>query len=745
MALEERQNTDYLGRPRARLVAAPSATARRRWRSIAVHAGVLLLYTLLALLISWPMATAFTSGIIGAEEGVDAFQGTWNLWWVATALSNAQLPFFTPLLYYPSGVDLFWQTSQFTHGVAALPITLLLGPLAGFNWTVLLSFVLGGYFTFLLARAVSGHSAGALVAGVVFAFSSYHVQRMVDGPVEVTAFHWVPLYLYALYGLLERPNWWRSLLCGVLLLWVSLGGWYYGLFCVITTGLAAAVWLLVPGDAASRWRWPDRRAWTAALWAVTPALWWGLVLAPRLLGVVGAPDQLWDLREIQAMRSADLLDFFLPNPLHPLWGEAVRAAREARYPGAVIWNVALGWVGLGLGLIGAASAWPAVRRWVALLGLTLLLAMGPSLRVAGFETGLPLPFALIQDLPGIRSGQRPSHMMVVSSVMLAILAAYGVARLSRRLSPRGGASLAAGLVALIIAVDAYAGPMHIERREVHPFYATVAPSPFDAADRPRGALMPLPLYVNINRSENLTPQMVHRWPILGGYLARPPAYSFSRYAPGIRELEGHPAQPDDIISPAWPELGRQSLAAYGVRYITLDLTSDKADYFALVRDSAARLTLDPPIVADQRLEVYQVPEHWPVAPLGYLGPGWQALEQQAPYRWRWMGESAEIRFFNPLEHPVIATLNLHAASYAEPRPLELHLGTAPAGQLLIDATAPATQQLRLVLPPGEHTLTLSAPASPDPARSGAPISIRLFHLELDFRPLCSHAAPCPDE
>ncbi|PDW03728.1 hypothetical protein [Candidatus Viridilinea mediisalina] len=730
MVREERQHPEAL-RP---ALAGPEGIAQQRWRSVALHTGVILLYTLCAILISWPMVRYFTTGIIGAEHGVDAFQGTWNLWWVATALSSGRLPFFTNILYYPTGVDLFWQTSQVAHGITALPITLLLGPLAGFNWTVLLSFVLSGYVTFLFAREVTGHTLGSLLGGMVFAFSPYHVQRMVDGPVEVTAIHWVPLYLFALYTLLERPTWWRSLLCGLLLVWVGLGGWYYGLFCVMTTGLAAAVWLFVPGPG-QPWRWPDRQAWMRAIWGGTPAIWWLILIAPQLQGLMSEPDKLWDLREIHALRSADLLDFFLPNPLHPLWGEAIWAAREQRYPGAVIWNVALGWVGIAVGVLGAVTAWPLVRRWVALIGLTLLLAMGPTLRIAGYDTGLPLPFMLLQDIPGIRSGQRPSHIMVIASVLLAILVAYGFAWLSRRMTARAAGGLAAGLIALLLAFDAYAGPMLIQQREVHPFYHTLGPAPFDAEGNPRGAVMPLPLYIQVNRSENLTTQIVHRWPILGGYLARPPAYTFSRYAPGLREIEGYPLVANDIVNPGWPLLGQQSFAAYDVRYVALDLTVGREEYFARVRATAEALGFGPPIVADERLEVYSVPDTWPVGPLGYLGPGWQGLEEEGAYRWRWIGEQAEIRLFNPLEQAHLATITLRMISHETPRPLAFQLHGSDAGQLLIEAHQPTSHQIRLLVPPGHHTVTLEAPATPDPARSDEAISIRFFALDVRFQEL----------
>jgi hypothetical protein len=705
--------------------------------SVALHAAVLLLYTLLAVFVTWPMVTVFGTGMMGLYDAVDAYQCAWNLWWVSSALIQGRLPFFTWLLYYPYGVDLFWQTTQFSQAVAALPVTLLFGPAAGVNWTVLTSFIVGGYVTFLFARRLTGHTLGSFLAGVVFAFSPFHMQKVVEGGLEVTAIHWVACFLFALYLLLERPNFWRSLLAGALLLWVSLGSWYYGLFGVMITGCAALIWLLVPGETPAapgpRLLGLPRERWIVALWGVTPALWWVLILAPRLLSLAAQPDTLFDLREIQALRSADLMDFFLPNPLHPLWGAGLRAWRNELYPNAVIWNVALGWVGLALGLLGAVACWQRSRRWFALLCVTLVLAMGPSLQVVGADTGLPLPFALLRDLPGFRANQRPSHMVVFSTLLLALLAAYGLAWLCHRLSRPAGVALTAGAVALLLAFDAYAGPMTMVSRPVHPFYSTLPPPPVDALGRPVAALLPLPLYVNINRSENLTPQTVHGWPILAGYIARPPEYDFARYTPGVRELEGAAPVPSDIVSPGWPALSRQGLAAYGIRYVTFDLTSDKDDYFALVRDHLAQMGFGAPLVADPTLEVYEVPPDWPVGPLGFLGAGWNALEQEPPYRWRWMGPEAELRLYNPLPHPVLATLSFTAASFQEPRPLTLRLDGRPLTTVLVESAGPQSRVVSFLLEPGEHTLLLDAPASPDAQRAGAPISVRLFAIDLRFQ------------
>ncbi len=698
---------------------------RQRFLPGSLHIGVLLLYTLLALVVTWPVMQHFTTGVVGRVGGVDAYQNAWNLWWTAYALTHGQLPFQTPLLYYPEGVNLFWQTLGFSQGVLVLPVTLLVGPLAAFNTVLLASFTLSGYITFLFARHLTGSAAAGLVAGAVFAFSPFHMEKVLDGNLEVAAIQWVPCYAFALYMLLERPSWQWSLLSGGCLLWVSLGSWYYGLFCIFYTGCAIIIWTLF------RTRSEVVRR---ILWGATPLLLWSLVLARPIVALAQTGDtMLSDMRDVHIDRSADLLDFFWLSPVNRWWGAASSALHAQLYPNSILWNVALGWVGWLLAGVGMITRWQQTWRWVALLVAALLLSMGPVLRVAGYTTGIPLPFALLQDLPGIRAGQRPNHMAVIASLMVALLAAHGVVWLIQRFQLAGWQKslLVSALVGAVFFVDGYAGPLRIVERRVHPFYTTLP--------QPAGGLMPLPLYYNINRSENLTPQMVHAWPILGGYVARPPEYPFAAYTPGVRELQYGTAEANDIIIPGWPETGRHALAAYAIRYVTLDLTSDKDAYFAQVRTRLQELGFGPPIVADATLEAYATPRAWPVQPVGFLGPGWQPREYQNGTHWRWMGEQAEIWLVNPQEQPVVTTIGFTLASYQQSRQLTLRLDQADLGQLHVPAAQRTRQEVRLLLPPGEHHLILQADAVPDPNRAGTPISVQFFRIEFRFADENSYA------
>ncbi|MGC9041643.1 MAG: hypothetical protein ACP5MJ_19295, partial [Roseiflexus sp.] len=181
----------------------PSVAQRTSKGAIVPHLIALAIYTLLGILLTWPLLLNLTNGVIGAVDGVDAYQNAWGLWWTAQALTSLRNPFFSPLLFYPDGVDLFWQPLGFSQGVLALPVTLTLGPVAAVNWIVLTSFTVGGYAIFLLARRMTGNVAAALVAGATFICSPYHMEKVIDGNLEVAAIHWLPCYAYAFLLLLN--------------------------------------------------------------------------------------------------------------------------------------------------------------------------------------------------------------------------------------------------------------------------------------------------------------------------------------------------------------------------------------------------------------------------------------------------------------------------------------------------------------------------------------------------------------
>ena len=93
-------------------------TVRRPWR---VHAVVILIYTLLALALTWPVVANLSTHVPG--NGVDDPPLTWNLWWVRHALLDLGTnPFDGSYLFYPLGINLAFYTLTVLNGLLSMPI-----------------------------------------------------------------------------------------------------------------------------------------------------------------------------------------------------------------------------------------------------------------------------------------------------------------------------------------------------------------------------------------------------------------------------------------------------------------------------------------------------------------------------------------------------------------------------------------------------------------------------------------------
>ncbi len=215
----------------------------------------------------------------------------------------------------------------------------------------------------------------------------------------------------------------------------------------------------------------------------------------------------------------------LPNGLHPLWGSAVESLVRTWHPYIGAWNIAPGYVALALSIIALIMARHEAWRW-AVIGLTaIVLSLGPIVQIGVMRTSIPLPYQMILAIPGLELARRPSHFIVITTLMLAPLVALGLRELRRRLPPQRGYAII-GVCAALIAVEFAPPRWLLHPFRVHPYYERLAGQP--------GAVMELP--PPFEASKPLMAQIVHGQPLIGGFVSRIPLYPFVEQAPGVRQL-----------------------------------------------------------------------------------------------------------------------------------------------------------------------------------------------------------------
>jgi hypothetical protein len=388
---------------------APGGDAARR---AGIHLAVIASYLAIALIHLRPLATSFTRTLPRGEQ-MDALLHGWIINWTARQLLRAPGDLFDANLFFPHPGTLAYTEHMVPEALPVAPVwALTRDPVVTYNTAFLLTFVLGGWGTFLLVRRLTGDAWAAWVAGAFACW--FPAKRWSLAHINTISVHGVPFAMLALHRLLERPGLARALTAGVLVALASLVSAYYTVYLPLL--LLAAVPLI--GWAEGR-RLDLRRLGWLAVAAVAAAA----VALPLLVPYLGAwtaggePARSYDL---QIAGAADVAEFFILDSV--FWSrfllpEALDPLTTPFFPGAVATLLAL------LALFArraapAAAAGRSLRQAFAfasqnglrLLGYALAsifaLVLGDHLvahhrAVAAFQEGPPAPLARLAVAGGL--------------------------------------------------------------------------------------------------------------------------------------------------------------------------------------------------------------------------------------------------------------------------------------------------------------------------------------------------------
>ena len=179
--------------------------AQRPW---VADSSVFLLYTLLSVVFTWPLVSALAEL---APAHFDPPFTAWRLGWIAHQLGHPG-HLFDGNIFYPDRRTLAYSDAVLLQGVLGAPLIALgVKPNGIANVLILVALVASAFFAYLLAARLTGHRGAAIVAGLVFAFSSY---RRVHLPhLELQWAQWMPLAFWAWHRLLDTGRMRDGLLC----------------------------------------------------------------------------------------------------------------------------------------------------------------------------------------------------------------------------------------------------------------------------------------------------------------------------------------------------------------------------------------------------------------------------------------------------------------------------------------------------------------------------------------------------
>ncbi len=640
-----------------------SARIGETGRGAAITLG---LASALTAVVAWPVLRAPTRQIFGAE-----------------IVGRHHDPF--TVMYQMAGTGPPMPYVQPVTDVVGWLLARALDPVAAYNVVILATFPLTAAATYLLARYVRLPHFAALAAALFFAFAPVHVAHAAYHP-HIAQVQWLPLYLLALFAMVDRPSPWRALGLAGAIAALALSSFYLGLIGMVVTPVAlAGYW----------WASPRGPHPMAALWQ-TAAVLAAVGTAGLALAAMAVPEVLRDA-SAYAFQSAEVplysarwWAYFTPSVTHPVMGPAA-AGTFAR--AGITFELVEQQIYLGLALLalaalagaGAVLGWqtPPDRRpvilWWALAATAALVSIGP---VTGACTaGSWAPACQVYAVaPMFRAYAR---FAIVTHLAMALAAGAGMALLARR--SRRGRLAAAALVA--VAALEY------------------VPLPAPARD--------------------VLPTEGHRWLATSG---TPDWRTLDcvRLQPALGRVPWLMRQGMDFLGPVIgtcrdPELGAR-LAALGHTHV-LVRGPDRADTLPFLEISAAGMAR---VASFPDSDVYAVmgppPDVLTIRDEGFFDYEYDAVRQSAR---RWMGTRGHLRVRNTTRETRHVMLSMDLESGGWPRRLDVSLDSRPAGSLDI-GTGPRSYALGpWPLAPGNHDVVLAATGAPfRPAAHGASVDGR---------------------
>lgn len=376
-----------------------------------------------ALAIYFALSLAVLGGALIARGGYlgwgpDPSNYMWFCVWWPYALVHRLNPFFSYVISVPGGVNMTWLTAIPLLAFVMWPVTASLGPVTAYNLLCLVSPALGAWTGFLLCRYLTRSWWAALLAGYIFGFSAYALQKQTCGQLNLSAVFFEPLAVLLVARAIAGEIATRRFIAALAA--VLVGQFLIGIevFAMITVFGAMALllgWSFVPKDS----RRPIVRTFVpiAVAYAIT-----ALVVSPYLYSMFayGMPrGAVWTLESF----SSDLLNFVVPSRSAALGLIPAFSRLSAKFASGQC--EADAYIGLPLILIVAAFAWrhwrrdPVGKLLVDSLIIICVLAMGPVIHLGGAAV-MQGPGKVLTRLP-LLGKVLPARLMLHAFLIVAII------------------------------------------------------------------------------------------------------------------------------------------------------------------------------------------------------------------------------------------------------------------------------------------------------------------------------------
>ncbi|HXD34510.1 MAG TPA: hypothetical protein VN643_25550 [Pyrinomonadaceae bacterium] len=463
----------------------------------------------LALIYNWvfPLgALLYTRGI----DGNDCGQMVWNIWHSNESITSGHNPYFTNLVYYPIGANL----GHHTLAPGFFPITFLVKqfsggdpmyPLYTYRLIALICFTLLLYLSFLFLREIGITSMATVTAAVGYSFSHFYMAHVMH--INHLAGFLIPLTALIAVRCYRSPG--KKLILLAFVAGVSVYFTEFSLYIYMAAGLFALILFVYSAERAAL----IQKLRAASVVNIGAALLvFFLLIGPFAINLV-RDKAIKPPPEQSSIWSGNLAGFVIPDPARtPLYGRLFSSLNQRVSVGVGGFEMFLGFSTLIFAVI---ALWKEKNRYMrisAWLSLVfLMLSLGSTLKIFGRETNIPMPYALLMQIPPFNSGRTPVRFIVMGLFFLMIVAAFGLRSLQDLITIRKGKAWGYAVMLLLFFWTTGEVYQPIAKQKVFT-------PPRRLEKMAPGPVFELPLLAYDGYASLL--QVFHHQPIVTGYLAR---------------------------------------------------------------------------------------------------------------------------------------------------------------------------------------------------------------------------------
>lgn len=549
---------------------------------------VICFFAVLTIILTWPSAWHFFSSV--PSSGADTMQVIGVAGDKANVLSDQGV--------FKGTIELI-KRSEFSITTLYAYFQLILGRIVGYNLLFFASFILSGFGAYLLAFYFTKNKPAALIAGIIFAFSPFHIHNALSTNAGTMHQEWLPLFALYLFKFFEDLSFKNFSLAGLFLLLIGFTEHQLLAFTVIFILFFLVYKLIVQPKI-----YLSPKFWIYAGGSILVLSVVFFFMFRSLFVIAGSSNNYLDAGFKSAVKySNDSLSIFVPPNSHSFWPNAFSHLRDqfernsdssfSAYAGYSVLLLSL------LGIFGIRFLkkknipTKGIFFWLVVAVGFYVLSWGPYLHYKGLlDPPVKMPYYFVyQYLPFYKNIRTVGRLFIYSILGFSMLAAWGVTYLDLKINNKDEKEIDGWklnrkskilyiIVGLIIIIEYLAVPFKTNSLLHSSFYERLG------LEKENYNVLEVPGSTSYDfASRDLVWKSIHRKPTINGYdFARviDDHYSFQRGTPIIRTLlydipEGANGSDSDIMKNSYYNISSEILNYYNIRWVILDKEGLKGD------------------------------------------------------------------------------------------------------------------------------------------------------------------------